>query len=193
MTFHLVTTTENDSVLKTTYPDRPLTKEISVEDYRYADKGFMEEMLLQMSEGDSAVFFVKAKDLFRAIKRKRPAFIPEHSTLKYYLKIIKLKNEQEVKRDADQVVFQQLKKEEKVIAPYVAKNFPQAKRTYSGIWYNFDYQGEGDFAQEDDVVAIKYTCSYLDGKVLSSSDRDGRLFEFPVNKGFCYQRDWIRR
>ena len=185
VTFHLVTTTEQDSVFKTTYPDNPLTKEISVEDYRYANKGFMEEMLLQMREGDSTVFFVKARDLFSAIKRKRPDFISAGSTLKYYFKILKIKNEQEVKRDADEVVFQQLKKEEKIIAPYIAKNFPQAKRTYAGIWYDIEYQGEGDFAKENDVVAIKYTCSFLDGRMLSSSDNDGRLFEFPVNQGFA--------
>ncbi|MDX2306247.1 MAG: FKBP-type peptidyl-prolyl cis-trans isomerase [Microscillaceae bacterium] len=185
VTFHLATTTESDSVLKTTYPNAPLTKEISVEDYNYADQGFMQAMLLQLQEADSAVFLVKAEDLFEAIKRKKPSFIAAGSHLKYYFKILKLKNEEEVKRDANEVVFQQLKAEEKIIAPFIAKKMPQAKRTYSGIWYTIEYQGEGDFAQEDDVVAIRYTCSFLDGKILSSSDQDGRLFEFPVNKGFA--------
>ncbi|NJO02209.1 MAG: hypothetical protein HC880_11435 [Bacteroidia bacterium] len=67
---------------------------------------------------------------------------------------------------------------------YVAKQLPEAKRTYSGIWYKIDYQGEGDFAVEDDVVAIRYEGKLLDGTLFSSSDRDGRLLEFPVNKGF---------
>ncbi|NJO02208.1 MAG: hypothetical protein HC880_11430, partial [Bacteroidia bacterium] len=36
------------------------------EDYQYADKGFMEAMLLKLHVGDSATFVVNADDLFDA-------------------------------------------------------------------------------------------------------------------------------
>lgn len=185
VTFHLVTTTQEDSVLRSTYQSRPLIKEISIEDYKYANKGFMEEMLMRLQVGDSATFLVKAQDLFQAIKRKRPPFLRPDSYLKYHFKILKTQNELEIKNDRDEVVFQQMKADQKLMAPFIAKNYPKSKKKYSGLWYDIQVQGEGDFARENDVVAIRYEGRFLDGEVFASSDRDGRHFEFPVNQGFA--------
>ncbi|MEO1653717.1 MAG: FKBP-type peptidyl-prolyl cis-trans isomerase [Bacteroidota bacterium] len=185
VTFHLVTTTQQDSLLRSTYRSQPLIKEISIDDYNYADKGFMEEMLMQLSVGDSATFLVNSGDLFQAIKRKRPTFLPADSYLKYHFKILKTQNELEIKRDRDEVVFQQMKADQKLIAPFIAKNYPKAKKKYSGLWYDIQVEGEGDFARENDVVAVRYEGRFLDGQVFASSDRDGRHFEFPVNQGFA--------
>ncbi len=182
--FHLVTMTESDSVLKTTYPDQPLVKEISTRDYPYVTEGFIKDMLLKLSEGDSATFLVQADDLFEAIKRKRPDFIASGSRLKYVFKILEIQGFGEVKKDEEALIFEQRKIDEKIIARYVAKNMDDAKRTFNGMWYQIHHQGEGDFALEDDVVAIRYTLRLLNGEIIANSDRDGRLFEFPVNKGF---------
>jgi len=182
--FHLVTTTEDDSVLKSSYDDLPLVKEMSTDEYTYADQGFMKEMLFKLREGDSATFIVNSSDLFEAIKRPRPRFIKPGSNLKYIFKILDIQNIQQVEVDKKQRLFELKKIDEEPIAKYAAKNLQGAKKTYSGIWYQIHYQGEGDFAIEDDVVAIRFKGSLLDGTVFNSSDRTGRLFEFPVNKGF---------
>ncbi|NJL15201.1 MAG: hypothetical protein HC913_20800 [Microscillaceae bacterium] len=73
--------------------------------------------------------------------------------------------------------------DEKQIAQFVSKNLPGAKKTYSGIWYTLEYQGEGAFAQVDDIVALRYTARFLDGKTFGSSDTEGELYEFPVGHG----------
>lgn len=182
--FHLVTTTEEDSVLKSSYREKPFVKQISTDKPRYVNQGFIQEMLLKLKEGDSATFLVNADDLFEAIKKPRPPFIKSGSNLKYIFKVLEIQNAEEVKQDKRQVVYEQKKLDEEPIAQYVAKNLPDAKKTYSGIWYKIHYQGEGDFATENDVVAIRYTGKLLDGTVFNSSDREGRLFEFPVNQGF---------
>jgi FKBP-type peptidyl-prolyl cis-trans isomerase FkpA len=185
VTFHLETRTEKDSVLKSTFKTQePIVKEISIEEYKYSDKGFMEDMLLKLQVGDSATFLVDSESLFEAIKRPRPAFIQQGSKVKYIVKVLKAQNDVEVNADEQGVLFKKKKVDEKIIAEYVAKNMQGAKKTYSGIWYNIHQQGEGDFAVIDDVVAIEYTGKFLDGKVFNSSERDGRLLEFPVGAGF---------
>jgi FKBP-type peptidyl-prolyl cis-trans isomerase len=185
VTFHLQTRTELDSILKSTYKEKPIVKEISLEDYKYLDKGFMEAILLQLCIGDSATFLVNSDIQFEAIKRKRPPFIKAGSMLKYIIKVLKVQNELEVQNDKKEVLFQQQKADEKLIAPYIAKTKLPFKKTYSGIWYLIEPQGEGDFAVKDDVVAVKYIGKFLDGKEFNSSDKDGRLFEFPVSAGIA--------
>ena len=183
--FHLETRTEKDSVLRSTFKDDPYVKEISVEDYKYLDKGFLEDFLLMMHVGDSATFLVKSDYLFEAINRKRPPFIKPGTHIKYIIKVLKTQNEQETQKDENEIVFKQKKIDDKLIAQYVAKHLPQAKRTYSGIWYHIESQGEGDFAFVDDVVSIAYTGKFLDGKIFGSSEEDGRLFQFPVGGSFA--------
>jgi FKBP-type peptidyl-prolyl cis-trans isomerase FkpA len=180
VTFHLQTRTETDSVLKSSYPNAPITKEISNEDVTSAEKGFLEDMLLQLHIGDSAVFLVKSDMQFEAINRKRPAFIKAGSDLKYYIKILQVYNEQEVKKLKDEEDFRARKIDEKAIIQYTAKSGLPYKKTYSGIWYHIETQGEGDFAVKDDVVSIQYVGKHLDGKIFGSSAQDGRNFEFPV-------------
>jgi FKBP-type peptidyl-prolyl cis-trans isomerase FkpA len=180
VTFHLQTRTENDSILRSSYPNTPITKEISNEDVTSAEKGFLEDMLLQMHIGDSALFLVKSDMQFEAINRKRPAFIKSGSDLKYYIKILHVYNEQEVKKLKDDEDFRARKIDEKAIIQYTAKSGIPYKKTYSGIWYHIEQQGEGDFAVKDDVVSIQYIGKHLDGKTFGSSAQDGRNFEFPV-------------
>ncbi|MCU0446991.1 MAG: FKBP-type peptidyl-prolyl cis-trans isomerase [Microscillaceae bacterium] len=180
VTFHLQTRTESDSILKTSYPNSPLTKEISPEEVMSAEKGFLEDMLMQLHIGDSALFLVKSDMQFEALNRKRPAFIKSGTDLKYYIKILKVYNEQEVKKIKDDEEFRARKIDEKAIIQYTAKSGLPYKKTYSGIWYHIEQQGEGDFALKDDVVSIQYTGKHLDGKIFGSSAQDGRNFEFPV-------------
>lgn len=182
--FHLNTYTEDDSLLKTTYPNRAITKEISTEDPRYATEGFLKDMLLRLRKGDSATFLVNSDDLFRAIKRRRPPFIAPGSNLKYVIKVEQILSQNSLKRQEAKATHQIKEKDEKIIAPYATKYMDNAKRTYSGVWYEIKVQGEGDFAKPNDVVAIAYREKLMDGSPFRSSDQDGRLLEFPVGQGF---------
>ncbi len=182
--FHLNTYTENDSLLKSTYPNRPITKELSTEDPRYATEGFLRDMLLKLRTGDSATFLVNSDDLFQAIKRRRPPFIAPGSNLKYVIKVEQILTHNGLKRKKADEAFKTKEKDEKVLAPYASKNFSEAKRTYSGVWYEIQVQGEGDFPKANDVVAIAYREKLMDGTTFRSSDKDGRLLEFPVGQGF---------
>ncbi len=182
--FYLQTTTSSGTVLANNFGGVPFVKEISVDNPSTSEQGFIQSMLLQLNVGDSATFAVRAEDLFNAIKRPISKQINKDELLYYTFKILKKQIWEEVARDNKQAVFEQSKKDEKEIASFVAKNLPGAKRTYSGLWYKIEFQGEGDFAVEDDVVAINYTGRFLGGQPFGSSNQDGRLLEFPVGRGF---------
>lgn len=188
VTFHIQTRNSENKVLKNTFDKKPIVKEISNDDYLLADKGFLEDILLALHKEDSATFWIPEYMLFEAIKHPRPATVKAGSTLTYHIKVLKVQNREEVENDAKQIVHDQRQKDEKAIATYIAQNkLKDLKKTYSGIWYTVEREGEGDFAQKGDVVAVRYVGKFLDGKVFGSSDEDGRLFEFPVAEKFAMQ------
>ncbi len=184
VTFHIQTSNAAGKVYKNTFGAAPTVKELSADDPQYANYGFTQSMLLEMNIGDSTSFAVRTEDLFRALSRPIPDYLADEEYVFYTLKTLKRQIWGEVQNDVKQKDFDQQKKDEKIIAAYVAKNMPNAKKTYSGIWYTMEHQGEGEFAVENDVVAIDYRGRFLDGTIFGSSDQDGRLLDFPVARGF---------
>ncbi len=188
VTFHIQTRTQDDAILKSTFDKKPIVKEISNDDYDKSDKGFLEDIFLLLHQEDSVSVWIPENMLFQAIKRSRPKTVKAGSTVRYIIKVLKVQNREEMENDKKQPVFEQKQKDEKAIAEYVAKNkMTNMKRTYSGIWYTMSNEGEGDFAQKGDVVALSYVGKLLDDTVFGSSDDDGRLFEFPVAQKFAIQ------
>ena len=186
ITFHVWVYNDRDSLIKTTYPKKPVVKEISTDEYKFADKGYMTEMLLKLSIGDSATFRMSADFLFRTIKRKRPKYLKPTDYVKYVFKVLNVQSHEEVLHDKEVKVFQQRRKDEKVIDAYLKKTrFPKAlKKTYAGVYYYFTKSGKGDFPLKGDVVMVKYKTMFLDGKVWRTSKMDGRVFDFPVGHKF---------
>lgn len=188
ITFHLWVYKDNgtDSLIKTTFPHRPATREISTAEYKFADRGYMTEMLLKLAVGDSATFRMSADFLFRTIKRKRPKFLKKSDYVKYVIKVIKIQPHEEVLHDKEVKVFKQRQRDEKKISAYIKKTkFPKPlKKTYSGVYYYFTKEGKGDFAHKGDVVMVKYKTMFLDGKVWRTSKMDGRVFDFPVGHNY---------
>ena len=182
ITFHVWVYNDRDSLIRTTYPSRPAIKEISTAEYKYADRGYMTEMLLKLSTGDSATFRMSADFLFSTIKRKRPKYLKPSDHIKYVIKVLNVQQHEEVLHDKEAKVFQQRQKDEKIISAYLkGKKFPTAlKKTYAGVYYYFTKEGKGDFPVKGDVVMVKYKTMFLDGKVWRTSKMDGRVFDFPV-------------
>lgn len=188
VTFHIETRNADNQTIKSTFGKKPVVKEISNDDYTKADKGFLEDILLVLHKEDSATFWIPEYMLFEAIKHPRPKSVRAGSTVTYHIKVLKVQNKEEAENDKNQLIHDQRQKDEKAIAQYVAKNkLTNLKKTYSGIWYVVDKEGEGEFAQKGDVVAVRYVGKFLDGTVFGSSDDDGRLFEFPVGEKFAMQ------
>lgn len=186
VTFHIQFRNEKGVVLNSTFDKQPAVKEISNDDYKGINKGFLEDIMLHLHKEDSATFWIPEKMLFEAIRKPRPKNVPAGSTIAYIIKVLKVQNREEMENDKNQPIFDQKQADEKAIAQYVAKNkMTNMKRTYSGIWYTIMQEGEGDFVQKGDVVALKYVGKFLNDSIFGSSDDDGRLFEFPVAEKFA--------
>ncbi|WP_066627062.1 FKBP-type peptidyl-prolyl cis-trans isomerase [Labilibacter marinus] len=68
------------------------------------------------------------------------------------------------------------------IKDYVERNDLKMIETNTGLWYEINENGAGDFVQKKDVVKIAYEVSLLDGTTCYSSDSLG-LQSFKVGQG----------
>ncbi len=184
---HIETRTQKDSLLRSTYKNNtPFMCYLDADDYRYSTKGFMEEMLLLMHEGDSAIFWIDAEQQYQAINKIFPKFLKKGDKIKTYIKAVKIHSIQEIIRDKDAILFKIKKENETILANHIAKNHKGKvfKKTYSGIWYIITKESEGEFGKKDDLVSVKYSAKTLDGKEFSNSDTNGGHYEFPVGGRF---------
>jgi FKBP-type peptidyl-prolyl cis-trans isomerase len=65
---------------------------------------------------------------------------------------------------------------------FVEKNFPEAKKTQTGIRYVVQKPGEGDSPKPGDKVNVLYVGKLLDGKVFDQSIDPAQPFTFRVRR-----------
>jgi FKBP-type peptidyl-prolyl cis-trans isomerase len=65
---------------------------------------------------------------------------------------------------------------------YVEKNWPEAKKTNSGIRYIILREGKGDTPKPGDKVNVLYVGRLMDGKVFDQNDSRDHPFEFRVRR-----------
>ena len=69
------------------------------------------------------------------------------------------------------------------IIAQINRDYPNAQRSSSGIWYTVERQGTGIRPSAGQTAQVNYTGSFLSGEAFDSSDTRGRPFEFPVGAG----------
>lgn len=65
----------------------------------------------------------------------------------------------------------------------IAKLFPSAQSTESGLHYIVEKEGEGESPESGQMVTAHYHGTLLDGEVFDSSVTRGQPFSFPVGMG----------
>ncbi len=65
----------------------------------------------------------------------------------------------------------------------IAKLYPAAQSTESGLHYIVEKEGEGESPTKGQTVTAHYHGTLLDGKVFDSSVKRGSPFQFPVGMG----------
>jgi FKBP-type peptidyl-prolyl cis-trans isomerase len=66
---------------------------------------------------------------------------------------------------------------------FIAKTWPNAKRTNTGIRYIIEKPGNGPLPQPGNIVGVLYTGSFLDGKVFDKNQDAKNPFTFRVRRG----------
>ncbi len=156
-------------------------------------KGSLEEGLMLLSPGDSAVFQISADSLFtKTFRQPMPPFIQAGSQLTFFIKTLKVQSEEDaiadMQREGQERAEKQTKIDEEKIQAYIKENNLQnVQKTASGLHYVITKPGSGANAQAGDVVSVHYKLSHLDGNELESSydnpNSGGKPFEFPLGQG----------
>ena len=65
---------------------------------------------------------------------------------------------------------------------FIAKNYPNAEKTASGIYYVITKEGTGKRPTADNTVEVHYEGKFLDGKVFDSSIQRGETISFSLRQ-----------
>ena len=171
ITLHFSFSTEKDSVINSTYKNGvPLKSKL----YPPTMKGGLEEGLMLMSAGDSAVFLIPVDSLMKGQPAsQRPAFFPPGSKVKYRVKMLKV-------MDSASVRNEQLKE----IDAFGKKKNISFQKTGSGLLYSVTTPGSGQKANPGDTIEVHYAGTLLEsGKEFDNSRNAGKPFRFPVGVG----------
>lgn len=131
-------------------------------------KGSFEEALMSMGEGDSASFKINADSVYLKTfgLKALPKYIPQNSLLTFYVKLVKVKTQQEL-------VNEMAEKEAGQREEFMKQNDIKAAPTESGLYFIEKEAGKGDLIKNGQTAQVKYTGMFLNGKVFDSSDMHG--------------------
>ncbi|RYZ33772.1 MAG: peptidylprolyl isomerase [Sphingobacteriales bacterium] len=192
MNVHLKYDNGADSVLYSSFEkDMPIQIPVMPSTF----KGSLEDGLMMLSPGDSAVFKVNADSLFaKTFRQPLPPFIKPGSVMTFYVKMLDIFNQEQAQAE-QQKMFEkqqrdmmahaevQSKEDEALIKAYVAQKGLKAERTPSGLYYVITKQGTGAKPTSGQTVTVHYTGTTMDGKKFDSSVDRGQPFEFPLGQG----------
>lgn len=148
-------------------------------------QGDIYEGFKMMHVGDSASFTMPADSVWKKLFRMHTT-PPGMDSIKYITFNIKLNevmsaDEMRARQEAEQK--KAVEKEKTDRAQYLAKNYPDAKPTESGLYYIRTQKGHGQKPEKGQKVKVNYTGKLLDGTVFDSSVNRGQPIEFTIGKG----------
>ncbi|TAF68269.1 MAG: FKBP-type peptidyl-prolyl cis-trans isomerase [Cytophagales bacterium] len=182
-TFHFVMKNSEDSVLRSTYTEitGPM-KQLRLEKPKVP--GTVDEVLMLMSEGDSVTVWINIDSLAKKTNMQRPHFIKAGSDIRYTIKMLKIQNEEEIKKENEALLKVQKEEDEKKIKDFLSKNpkYNAAKVTPTGLYYLIESEGKGKMPIKGDTVELHYTGKLTDNKEFDSS-KGKTPFEFVLGMG----------
>jgi len=172
LTLDMKISTSLDSVFRDTWTEG---MPIQVPARKGEFKGSFENALFYLSEGDSATVLISVDTLFGKLGQPLPPGVPEHSDLKFLVKIQDVQTMEEFQES----LKAKGEKEAGDIAAYVSEKYPDAVKLENGIYVTTEKQGNGASPVAEDVVTVGYVGKFFDGKVFDESNP----FSFPVGVG----------
>ena len=147
-------------------------------------QGDIYEGLSMMHVGDSASFIMPADSVwFKLFKmRMTPPGMDSVEYLTFDVKLNEILSADTVRAREEAKRQKAMEQEAVDRAQYIAKNYPDAKPTSSGLYYIQTKKGRGKNPKPGDKVKVNYTGKFLDGTVFDSSIDRGKPFEFTIGK-----------
>jgi FKBP-type peptidyl-prolyl cis-trans isomerase FkpA len=166
--------------------------------------GCLEQGIMMMAKGDSAVFRIKGDSLFLKTfgcpPDKLPHAINGNTIFTFSIKLVSFQTQQEAMAEKQAEMQKRMAKsqarkgqEATDIATYLKKNNLNITPDADSIFYLQTTKGTGPQVKEGDSLEVKYTGMFLDGNVFDKSDRGTGKGTFPViySKHVSLIQGWI--
>jgi FKBP-type peptidyl-prolyl cis-trans isomerase len=136
-------------------------------------KGSLEEGMLMMAIGDSAIFKVNADSVYlKTFKQPRPAYIKKGSKLIFKIKLLGIKTKESIdKRTPEEIEKDNEARrlaEPKLIQDFITLNNIENQPSESGLYFIERQIGSGPVITNTSKVKIVYNCTTLDGAVIDT-------------------------
>jgi FKBP-type peptidyl-prolyl cis-trans isomerase FkpA len=137
-------------------------------------KGSFEEGITNISEGDSATFFVPADSLYNIYfansgkPQKSTAFIPG-TDMKFEIRLVKVQTPAQAEGEMLLTQVQDEKKENEEILSYVSKKNISASPDTSGYYLIVNQRGTGEIIDSGKVVTVLYTGKFLNDSIFDQT------------------------
>jgi FKBP-type peptidyl-prolyl cis-trans isomerase FkpA len=172
LTLDMKISTSVDSVFRNTWKEGT---PIQVPARKGEFRGSFENALFYLSEGDSATVFINADTLFAQLGQTLPTGVPEHSDLRFLVKIQKVQTMEEYQKAQDD----KRANEATIIDSFVSEKYPKAEKMDNGMYVLTEKAGNGATPVQGDVVSVSYVGKFFDGNVFDENNP----FSFPVGVG----------
>lgn len=145
--------------------------------------GTIDDGILLMHEGDSAIFKVDAIRFFSETKNEEvPSFIKKGDKLIFYIKAIKIYSLNEYFENKKKQFNFSEKEEQISIQNYLKLSNITVKPTSSGLYYIETKKGQGEKPSDSSTVKIDYLASIMGGEIFDNTYERNEPFEFQLGK-----------
>jgi len=172
---------------------------------RKSFNGCLEQAIMMMTKGDSAVFEINSDSLFTKTfhyppDKPLPPFVKSNPTFTFAIKLVSFQSQKEMMAER-QVEMQKRMQEAQVlktqepaaITAYLQKNNFKGKPDADSIFYLKMVKGKGKQVQDGDSLEVGYTGMFLDGKIFDASDKGqgAHTFKLLYSKTMPLIKGWI--
>lgn len=149
--------------------------------------GDLNEGLLLLKTGDSAIFRMKMDTLSARAKQPKPEWAKPGDYARWEVKMVKVKSKAEAETERAAKSKARAGEEETILQKHFAEKGIKAQRTASGLYYVLHEAGTGEAPTPGKSVTVNYTGMLLDGTKFDSNV-DPQFnhvspFDFPVGQG----------
>ena len=127
------------------------------------------EGYMLLHEGDSAVFRLPVDTLLKS-GNQMPPWMKAGKTLEYDVMMKSVKNDSEVRKEAEQKLANQKATDDKALQDYFAKNNLHPTKTASGMYYVINKEGTGNLPQQGNVMSMFYVGKFLSGNIFDTNE-----------------------
>jgi FKBP-type peptidyl-prolyl cis-trans isomerase 2 len=147
-------------------------------------EGSVEEGILLMSKGDSAVFRVDAVDFFKKSRKiEVPDYILPGEKLTFHVRLNDIIDGAEYQKGIDDWIDKMYAQELLIIKDYIERENLQASKIDSGVYKKVLKEGRGTLTAAGKTVTVNFIGHFIDGREFDNTYKRNEPFKFCLGSG----------